>query len=381
MLKFEDAATPVGMRLTADGYLVGEVRCARTGIQQYHASDIGLEGDRLVNVYRPESTVFDRASLATFAGKPVTLLHPPEAVTSDTWRQYAVGDIGEDIARDGDFVRVPIKLMDAAAIKAVQDGTREISMGYTCAIKFGDGVAPDGTPFEATQTGPLRINHLAVVPHARGGSALRIGDGADRWGATPVSTVPCRDHQGESPVTDKLQKVVVDGISIETTDQGAQVIAKLQKQLDDAQAADARKDAAHVKALADKDAEIAKKDAEVDALKGKVLDGAALDAAVAARGDLIAKAKAIAPEVKTDGLPDAAIRKAVVLAKLGDAMKDKADAYIDARFDILAEGAMSDAGLRQVIAGGLTPAALSDKAAYEKAYADSVAKLNAHRAN
>lgn len=96
---------------------------------------------------------------------------------------------------------------------------------------------------------------------------------------------------------------------------------------------------AHKAEIDAKDAELAKKDAEIDDLKGKVLDGAALDAAVAARGDLIAKARAIAPDVKTDGLSDAAIRKAVVVAKLGDAVKDKADAYIDARFDILAEDA------------------------------------------
>lgn len=104
------------------------------------------------------------------------------------------------------------------------------------------------------------------------------------------------------------------------------------KKLADAQSA-------HDAAIAAKDAELAAKDAEIDALKAKVLDASAMDAAVAARGDLIAKARAIAPDVKTDGLSDAEIRKAVVTAKLGDAVKDKADAYIDARFDILAEDA------------------------------------------
>jgi len=33
------------------------------------------------------------------------------------------------------------------------------------------------------------------------------------------------------------------------------------------------------------------------------------------------------------------VRKAVVIAKLGDGMSDKSAAYIDARFDILAEDA------------------------------------------
>ena len=89
--------------------------------------------------------------------------------------------------------------------------------------------------------------------------------------------------------------------------------------------------------------------AEIDALKAKVLEGPELDAAVAARGDLIAKARAIAPDVKTEGLSDADIRKAVVTAKLGDAVKDKAEAYIDARFDILAEDAEKVDPVRNVI--------------------------------
>lgn len=351
MIKFEDRAAPTGMRLTADGYLVGEVRCARTGVQQYHASDVGLVGDGMVNVYRPEETVFDKASLATFAGKPVTLLHPSVPVTADNWREYAVGDVGEDIARDGEFVRVPIKLMDAAVIKAVQDGTREVSMGYTCGVEIKDGTAPDGTPYQAVQTGPLRINHLAIVPKARGGAELRVGDGADKWGATPVSTVPTRDHQGERPMTVNLQKVVVDGLTIETTDQGAQVIAKLQGKLTDAEKALTDAETAHQDSMAKVEAERDDyKSKYEDALK-QVPDAAAMDAAVAARGDLIAKAKAIAPEVKTDGLADAAIRKAVVVAKLGDAVKDKPAAYIDARFDFLAEDAAASGALSDALAG------------------------------
>lgn len=359
--RFEDRAAPTGMRLTADGYLVGEVRCARTGIQQYLASEVGLVGDGMVNVYRPEETVFARDSLATFAGKPVTLLHPSVAVTADNWRDYAVGDVGQDIARDGEFVRVPIKLMDAAVIKAVQDGTREISMGYTCGLEIKDGVTADGVPYQAVQTGPLRINHLAIVPRARGGADLRIGDGADKWGAAPVSTVPTRDHQEERPMTVNLQKVVVDGLTIETTDQGAQVIAKLQGQLTDAQKALGTAETKH-------QTDMAKVEADRDSYKTKyedtlklVPDSTAMDAAVAARASLIGKAHAIAPGLKLDGLTDAAIRRAVVDAKRGDAAKGKPDAYIDASFDLLAEDAAASGALSDALAG-VKPQNINDAA-------------------
>lgn len=140
-------------------------------------------------------------------------------------------------------------------------------------------------------------------------------------------------------MTDNLRKVVLDGISIETTDQGAEAVSKLQKQLSDAAAAIESATTKSAETIATKDAELAKKDAEIDDLKGKIMDDAALDARVQARADLIGKAIQIAKDVKVEGLSDAAIRKAVVVAKLGDAaVKDKPDAYIDARFDILAEG-------------------------------------------
>ena len=43
-----------GMRQTNDGYLVGMVNCARTGVQTYLRRELGLQGDGLINVYRPE---------------------------------------------------------------------------------------------------------------------------------------------------------------------------------------------------------------------------------------------------------------------------------------------------------------------------------------
>lgn len=336
-MKFVDTAPIAGTRRTADGYLVAEVRCARTGCQDYLAREVGLNRDGIVTVYRPEAAVFDRASLATFAGKPVTLTHPDEPVTADNWRRYAVGDVGADIARDGEFVRVPIKLMDADAIRAVEGGVREISMGYETPLRHEDGVAPDGTPYQAVQTGPIRINHLALVPRARGGSELRIGDGAE-WGVAPI----IMEDKSRKDQSMTLKTVTVDGIPVEVTDQGAAVIATLQQRLADATTKTTEASAAHAAAIAAKDADIARRDAQIDDLKAKVLDDAAIDARVQARADLIAGAGRIVAGFKTAGLSDADIRKAVVVAKLGDAaIAGKSAEYIDARFDILAEDAQA----------------------------------------
>jgi len=389
-MQFTDAVAVSGTRRTADGYLVAEVRSVRTGIQLYAGHEVGKPEMSVVRVYRPADQVFAADSLQSFTHAPVTMGHPAEAVTADNWKQLAVGEVSTAAKKDGEWVHLPLILKDAAAIRAVESGKRELSAGYTCELVWGDGVAPDGSAFDAQQSN-IKINHLAIVDKARAGSKARIGDGANSWGIAPVTN----DRQPEKEKIMTLKTVTVDGIPVEVTDQGATVINTLQqrlvdagKRLTDGEAASAAKladaEKAHAAAIdakdkdiAAKDADLAKKDAEIDALKAKVVDGAALDALVAARADLVATAKAIAKDVKTEGLSDADIRKAAVVAKLGDAaVKDKAQAYIDARFDILAEDAkkIADADpFASVVKDGIVTSGDADKStadAYTKMIAD-----------
>ena len=172
--------------------------------------------------------------------------------------------------------------------------------------------------------------------------------------------------------------LMVDGLSVELTDKDAQIVQRamdvLNKQIADMQTAAVD----HGKALAAKDAELAKKDAALDAEKAKVLSDADIDKRVQARADLITVAKAIAKDVKTEGLSDADIRKAVVVAKVGDAaISGKAAAYIDARFDLLVEDAKKTAApLAQALGDGLAPNADAAKTVTD-AYTQMVADLKA----
>ncbi|MEH3108906.1 MAG: DUF2213 domain-containing protein [Agrobacterium cavarae] len=351
-MQFTDAVTVSGTRRTADGYLIAEAKSVRTGIQLYSGDEVGKPDMQVVRVYRPADQVFADASLQSFTHAPVTMNHPDEAVTSDNWKELAVGEVSTAAKKDGEWVHLPLILKDAAAITAVQSGKRELSAGYTCELVWGDGVTPDGQEFHATQTN-IKINHLAIVDRARAGSQARIGDGAS-WGASPF--IPDHNPQKEKIMT--LKTVTVDGIPVEVTDQGATVIATLQKRLEDANSKMSTADAAHLAAIAAKDAELAKKDAELDAAKAKVLSDADLDKRVQERADLITVAKTIAKDVKTEGLSDAAIRKAVVVAKIGDAaIAGKPDAYIDARFDLLVEDAAKGAAdpFAAVVKDGVKP--------------------------
>lgn len=329
-MKFTDRAQIGGMKETQDGYLVGSLRCARTGIQQYLGSELGLPTNDVISVYRPESEVFSRESLASYANKPISDDHPPEFVTADNWKQYGKGDIGSDVVRDGEFVSVSYKIMDGDTIAKVKAGKAEVSMGYMAEIDFQDGVTPDGEPYQAIQKN-IRINHLAIVDRGRAGKECGFTD-AQNWGTSPITKV-LGDHNVD------LKTLIVDGLTVETTDTGVAAIQKIadDKNLVVKQLADAK--AEHETAINAKDAELAKKDAEIDALKAAKLSDAEIDAKVQARSDLLAKAKSVA-DTDFTGLSDSDIKKAAVVAKLGDAaIEGKTEAYIDARFDILVESA------------------------------------------
>lgn len=329
-----DSVPVSGVRRTADGYLVADARVARTGIQEYLGSELDRPDMPIVRVYRPPESVFHKDAMHSYAHRPMTNGHPGTDVNSKNWKELAVGQTGGEVMRDGDYVRVPLVLMDADAISDYEAGKRELSMGYSAEVIFQDGFTPTGEPYDA-YLGPMTMNHLSLEHRARGGEQLRIGDKR-----TPVADPPAQTPAtGGHDMAEALRKILVDGLSIEVTEQGEQVITKLKKQLDDAGIQLTVVKDSHATALAAKDAELAKKDAEIDALKTKQLSDADIDKRVQERADLIAKAQQIADGDYTGKSADE-IRKAAVVAKLGDAaIADKTDAYISARFDILLEDA------------------------------------------
>lgn len=319
MPKFTDTITALNEpRITQDGYLVASVLCARTGIQLYSGAEVGKPELKIVRVLRPESEVFAKDSLSSYAGKPATNNHPDDDVTADNWKIHAVGSIGNEIARDGEYVRVPLILMDSVAIKDVQADKGGLSMGYDADLTFTAGVTDSGEAYDAVVSN-IRINHIAIVDSARAGSRARIGDGATNWGASPIIKT-------EPPVM-TTRKLIVDGISIETTEQGAEAITKLQDGLTKA------KDEA-VAAIALKDKELATKDAEIATLKAAILTDAQIDEKVQARASLVDKARKLT-DADFTGKTDAEIMALAVKAKRGEAaIKDKSPAYIEAAFDI-----------------------------------------------
>src|SRR5690606_18814074 len=132
-------------------------RVARTGIQLYTGAEIdpgnehGLRDRAAVRVYRPADEVFSREAITSYAHRPITNDHPSGAVDATNWRQLAVGMTGGEVVRDGEFVRVPLVLMDAAAIDAVKNGKNQLSMGYSVQLSFDSGTTPEGEQYDVKQ--------------------------------------------------------------------------------------------------------------------------------------------------------------------------------------------------------------------------------------
>lgn len=336
---FTDKITLDGSRRTGDGYLAANARVARTGIQTYLGREVGKPDMATVKVFRPESEVFHTDALRSFAHRPVTNDHPPEAVSARNWKTHSVGMTGDEIARDGTFVRVPMVVMDQAAIDDVEAGKVELSMGYACDLDWTSGTTPEGEAYDARQTN-IRGNHLAIVAAGRAGPQCRIGDS---WADLSPNKEPL-----------SMKTLMVDGITVEMSDTAVQVVSKVLQQLSDAKATVD----AHEKKIGELNTAVSTKDGEIAVLKQQVADAkmtpAQIDAAVVARSAVISDAKAITgADVAADGKTDADIRRAAVEAKLGDAAKGMDDAAVAGAFKALRASIGDVDPVRSVVRDGI----------------------------
>jgi hypothetical protein len=329
-LEFDDAAfernSEGKLRFMDGGYLRAKPRIARTGIQIYAGKECGDASMEKVRVYRPIDSVFSKAAVDSYTHLPITVEHPGTVVDASNWKQVAVGETGDEVLREGDMVRVPMMLRDAAAIRAVLDGKNQISVGYSCDLEWKDGITDDGHKYDAVQRN-IRGNHVAIVSTARGGPELKFGDKGD-------------DNM-------ELKTITVDGISCQMTDTAVALVQKLQDSFEEfkkkkkkAEEEEEEAEDGFKKDIAAKDAAIAVKDKELVDLQAKLKDALdpkrVRDAAVSLLGVIDRASKITGKQIKLDAVTDtASLRREVVTAKLGDMVKDWDDNKIEAGFDAI----------------------------------------------
>jgi hypothetical protein len=342
-IKFNDRASIGTVKTTKDGYLSAIARSLRIGIQEYHSSELGLIGDRIVKVMRPPESVFSKDSLASAVHIPVTLGHPPELVTADNWKEYAIGEVGSDVIRDGENIAFSLMVKDKDGLKAYEGGTREISMGYVADMQ----PAPDGADYDFIM-GPPKYNHLAIVDKARAGSQARIGDTAIKWGAAPLTT------KGSEM---EFKTIVVGDRAVQVAVNDADVITKL--------IAD---NAALKVEISDRDAAIGEKMAEIVNLQSAQISDADIEALAETRASVIAKALKMVDGIETAGKSVLQIQREVVASRFGDERAANfPEAAIGPMFDFL------DADTRKPDA--VLDAVKEKKPAKDDPWADAFKKL------
>jgi hypothetical protein len=188
------------MTLTAEGFLVcRDAVLARAGEQEYHAVEIPtLDPDQngWIIVTRPEREVFDPASLRSYVGKPVVLMHPEgedQLVHPENVSRLQVGTVLNARRGEGEYrhcVVGDLMFTNRPAIDLIRRGThRSLSAGY-------DAEYSQREPGRAVQN-RIRINHVALLPNgqARCGPLCQVRDHQPHVGMTDALRAQRRAHE------------------------------------------------------------------------------------------------------------------------------------------------------------------------------------------
>lgn len=354
-----------GPEKTEEGYLRCWATFARTGIQAYKRAD----GSQIVE-YRPVEEVGNVDSLASFAGKAVTLEHPPELLNTENTSRYQVGFTDSEVLFDGKYVKVRVTITDAEAIASAEsDETSEVSAGYQVELDLSPGVSPDGQRYDAIQRS-IAGNHIALTRKGRAGAAVKLHlDAADAV-AVPAAPQPL----GQT----SMAKIEISGAEFEVSEAVAvayitaqrDFVSQSQQKVDAIEQTNAALETQRDQLQAQLEAAQGTGDeltARIDALTAELEQAKAartdsagdLDARLDARLDLIDRARTVLDaDFEFKGKSDREVHEAVILAIHGDSTKldERTDAYVEARFDAvidLAERRDSSLPLRQAVGSAL----------------------------
>lgn len=381
--------------ITPAGYLLCvNVRLGKAPqVRQYYAVEFGeIEGfapDQAINVFTGVDDLFKPEVIASFEGVDASDYHPPgNVMNAATWRDHAIGT-AYNIRQEGDFLVGDLLIKDQNVINQIQTKERlEISLGYGADLILETGVAPDGTPYQAKFIN-FQGNHVAVVKYGRCGGDCHIGDHD-----------PSHKPNQNDLTMEKLMKIMVGDMPFEVADNATlEAAIKLQNEkLDSLQkVADSKikvgdqefsvSELPAVQVVVDKLVGDSKTQAEqITTLQANQASPEKLEQMATERATVIADAKKLNPDIKTDGCSCEQIKRDAIAAKAGDAVLgailggvaigDAKPEQIDVAFRALSATASTSAPnpLGQVLQGTGSSQSVADaqpnqKATYDKSQA------------
>lgn len=163
-----DKALIQDFKETDEGYLtITACPITRPGVFPYRRTDGGVSMEAKL----PEE-LFSSATVSSANAKPMTDDHPNEPVNANNYSRYAKGMTHNDATVKDNKLAISFTITDSETIKKVNDGKRELSIGFQADVKSETGMY-DGMQYDAVQRNML-INHIAIVEEGRAGPQVAI---------------------------------------------------------------------------------------------------------------------------------------------------------------------------------------------------------------
>ncbi len=324
--------------------------------------------------YVSKETLFDKASLDTTWGKPITLMHPESGLldrTNTRQHQRGMTQLYRDDSRP-DILTLLGVLNDAEAIEAVRSGDAvEVSAGYRCdVVQVGDRLEQRNREY----------NHFAIVPKGRAGSEVKvhldcfrcdsavtrqdfetIGEPATQAAAIATEKKQSNNRTDEGGAMPRINLDGVDyefksdeiaAIKAELANQREAAIAPLQEKFDSLSAKE--DDAGKLKAKLDEaETQVQTLTGEVQGLKTKMEELTTSDEAIAAEvqarndawSEVLPSIKSVDSNFRIDSaLTVPQIKRAYLkTVRKQDGVDDLPDAVIDGMYLALKPDAKQDA--------------------------------------
>jgi len=193
-------------KLPNGSLLCKDVPIARTGTMIYGPGETPVKtgANGLAYVERTAEDLFNPVTIGSFMGAAVVNEHPPIDVTPANWKELAQGfattNVRQGTGDDIDVMLADLIVTDAALIREVMAGKREVSLGYDA---------------DYEQTGPglgrqtnIVGNHIALVEKGRCGPRCAIGDRAhqpsERTKMKTQRTILKRDTHRMTPARQRV---------------------------------------------------------------------------------------------------------------------------------------------------------------------------------
>jgi hypothetical protein len=153
---------------------------SKVGVFPYMGAQINsnLEPDKIYYVYRPAEELSNPETLESFKLVPWTDEHEMLGSADDGFtpaeKKGVHGIVGEKVFFEDGYLKANLKIFSDKLAKLIDDGKKELSIGYRCIYDIESGVF-NGQRYDAIQRN-IRGNHLATVEEGRSGKDVAVLD-------------------------------------------------------------------------------------------------------------------------------------------------------------------------------------------------------------